>query len=123
MYNYLCPFLSVAVVITLFYFCRAVSITREAHEREVYNRNKKPDEFNNENFFFQQKWVKVAHQSWFNVLGSLIGWIALYFLLDKVLNEKGVSNFGAEHFIALVIAYLGITGYLPQVVLLGIPGR
>jgi len=70
-------------------------------------------------FFVKQKWVEVTHQVWFNVLGSLIGWSALYFLLDKVLHEGGVSNFGAEHFVALVVAYLGITGHLPQVALLG----
>lgn len=89
------------------------------HEREAYDRKKKPDEFSDEKFFVKQKWVEVTHQVWFNVLGSLIGWSALYFLLDKVLHEGGVSNFGAEHFVALVVAYLGITGHLPQVALLG----
>jgi hypothetical protein len=123
MNDYLCPFVLLAALFTLFYFFRAVSITNEFVEREKYDREKNPNQFNNERFLYNQRWVNQFHQIWFNVLGSVIGWAALYYLLDKVIQE-GISKFGAEQFIALVIAYLGITGHLPQVALLGrLPGR
>lgn len=101
-----------------FYLCRAVSITLKDHTKEAHDRKKKlekcPDEFNDEKFFVKQKWVEVTHQIWFNALGLLIGWVAAYYLW-----ETGISNFKTEHFVALIIAYLGITGHLPQAALLG----
>ena len=65
-------------------------------------------------YFLDKKWVGMIHQVWFNVLGLLIGWVAVYYLW-----ETGISNFKTEHFVALIIAYLGITGNLPQAALLG----
>lgn len=48
----------------------------------------------------------------FNFLGAVIGWVMLYFLW-----YSKISDFKVEHFVALVIAFLGITGRLPQIVM------
>jgi hypothetical protein len=49
----------------------------------------------------------------FNFLGAVIGWVMLYFLW----YSPKISDFKVEHFVALVIAFLGITGRLPQIVM------
>lgn len=54
------------------------------------------------------------HQIIFNALGAFIGWFALYFLWNT-----DISHFNAGHFVALIIAFLGISGYLPYAALLG----
>jgi hypothetical protein len=51
-----------------------------------------------------------CYQLVFNILGAFIGWVMLYFLWHAKLSE-----FSAGHFIALAIAFLGITGNLPQI--------
>jgi len=54
------------------------------------------------------------YQFWFNFVGAFIGWVAVYYLW-----ETDISKFGIEHFVALIIAFLGITGNLPFAVLIG----
>ena len=49
-------------------------------------------------------------QRWFNATGAFIGWFALYYIW-----ETDICNFKIEHFVALIIAFLGITGNLPYV--------
>jgi hypothetical protein len=55
-----------------------------------------------------------VYQFIFNGLGAFTGWVALYFLL-----KPDIVEFDFRHFVALVIAYLGITGNLPQVSIAG----
>ena len=52
-------------------------------------------------------------QYFFNGLGALLGWVALYFLLK--LDWSNPSNFGFQHLILSYIAFVGITGNLPFV--------
>lgn len=59
-------------------------------------------------------WAWWVYQWIFNGLGAFIGWVAVYFLWTA-----DIRSFGFQHFVALVIAYLGITGNLPQVSIAG----
>lgn len=54
------------------------------------------------------------YQVFFNAAGALVGWIMLYYLSKLPLRE-----FKIEHFVALLIAFVGITGNLPYVVMMG----
>ncbi len=54
------------------------------------------------------------YQFWFNFVGAFIGWVVVYYLW-----KTDISKFGIEHFVALIIAFLGITGNLPYAVLIG----
>ena len=61
-----------------------------------------------------KKWDWWLYQIWFNALGVFIGWIALYYIW-----KVGICDFKIEHFAALIIAYLGISGNLPYAALFG----
>ena len=52
------------------------------------------------------------YQFWFNFLAGIVGWIMLYFLWHADFKNPSVG-----HFVALAIAFLGITGNLPQIAL------
>jgi len=54
------------------------------------------------------------YQFWFNFVGAFIGWVVVYYI-----SKTDISNFGIEHFVALIIAFLGITGNLPYAALVG----
>jgi len=54
------------------------------------------------------------YQFWFNFVGAFIGWVVVYYLW-----KTDISKFGIEHFVALIIAFLGITGNLPYAALVG----
>jgi len=82
------PFLYPALVFGLFFGLRAISIFNEK------KKGKKLD------WFF--------YQFLFNFVGAFIGWVVVYYLW-----EIDISKFGIEHFVALFIAFLGITGNLP----------
>ena len=92
------PFLWVAIVFSAFYWWRCFSIFKV----DTSNKN----------------WEWKLHQRLFNALGAFIGWFAAYFLWNTDLN-----HFNAGHFIALIIAFLGISGYLPYAALLGKIGK
>lgn len=51
----------------------------------------------------------IIHQIFFNGLGAFIGWIVVYYLW-----REPISTWGIQHFIALSIAFVGVTGYLPK---------
>ena len=54
------------------------------------------------------------YQFWFNFVGAFIGWVVVYYIW-----EIDISEFEIKHFVALIIAFLGITGNLPYVALVG----
>ncbi len=56
-------------------------------------------------------WV---YQFFFNATGAFIGWMVLYYLSKVPLHE-----FQTQHFVALIIAFVGITGNLPYLVMMG----
>jgi hypothetical protein len=53
-----------------------------------------------------------AHQILWNGTGAFIGWAALYYFF-----ESDLSKIGIQHFVALIIGFLGVTGYLPFAVM------
>jgi len=59
---------------------------------------------------FSWRW----HQIWVNVFGQFLGWFVGYFVFKKALLH-GVDTFGALDYLALVITFLGMSGYLPTV--------
>jgi len=61
-----------------------------------------------------KKWDWWWYQRWFNFVGAFIGWVALSYIW-----KIDVSKFRIEHFVALIIAFLGITGNLPFAALIG----
>lgn len=59
-----------------------------------------------------------AHQFWFNFVGSLFGWVALFFLVQKfmpVASGAKVPDVGFWDVVLSLIAFAGITGHLPWV--------
>lgn len=52
------------------------------------------------------------YQLVFNAAGAFVGWVALYFLWYADFKNPTVG-----HFVALAVAFLGITGNLPQIAL------
>jgi hypothetical protein len=63
-------------------------------------------------------WPWKAHQIWLNFLGSALGWWAFWILL---LDCKRGRDCPQDHpltyidFALLIVAFLGMTGYLPHV--------
>jgi len=53
-----------------------------------------------------------CYQIVFNVAGVVVGWMLVYFLL-----QTSTRDFNLGHAVAAVVAFLGITGNLPQVTL------
>lgn len=90
------PFLYLAIISAIFFGWRSVYI------------------FIHPDIYRIKKWDWWLYQIWFNATGAFIGWVALYYIW-----KVAIHNFKVEHFIALIIAYLGITGNLPYVARLG----
>lgn len=57
-----------------------------------------------------------SHQFWLNFVGSISGWVALYYLafirMPMVLSASD-KKLGFEDGLVILIALLGITGFLP----------
>jgi hypothetical protein len=107
------PFLYVAVIWAFVYARYSVRtyVTLEQRSRDQARRdNRLPDL---PPVTYPLAWW--VYQWIFNGLGSFIGWMAAYFLLWNT----DLHKLGFEHFVALIIAYLGITGNLPQVSIAG----
>lgn len=58
-------------------------------------------------------------QVFFNYAGALIGWIALYFLIQLPWNNP--QDFGWQHLILAYISFIGMSGRLPYIVTLRNP--
>ena len=70
-------------------------------------------------FYFVKKEVRKekdavwwVHQIFWNGTGAFIGWVALYYFF-----EADLSKIGIQHFVSLIIGFLGVTGYLPYAVM------
>ncbi len=65
----------------------------------------------------ENKWTAWhLHQIWFNFTGSLLGWIALWFVIRKTWNCIELScpaQLDWSDATIIAIAFVGITGYLP----------
>jgi 4-hydroxybenzoate polyprenyltransferase len=61
-------------------------------------------------------WQRRWQQYWFNFIGSLSGWIAIWFVVQKLwasnLGQGRLADFGLA-----VVGFIGITGYLPYTVI------
>lgn len=80
---------------------------------EIHNIDKKAYEKN--------KWY-INNQYWLNGLGAFVGWVALYILLFHQMEDvESLKNLGKTELILSVIAFLGITGYIPYILLLKNP--
>jgi len=71
-----------------------------AHDIHVWNRKGETRP--------KMKLAYWIHQGWFNFVGSLVGWLALF----KLIDQGGVEMDWGDMATALV-AVLGITGHLP----------
>ena len=60
----------------------------------------------------ERKVIWWIHQFFLNGAGAFIGWVALYYFF-----QSDMCKIGIQHFIALLIGFLGITGYLPYALL------
>jgi hypothetical protein len=59
------------------------------------------------------------HQRWLNFLGALVGWFALWFLVrafGACVFAACTVELGPWHAVAALIAFVGVTGYLPNTV-------
>lgn len=73
-----------------------------------------------ENFIKAQKknnnFAWLFHQWWFNFIGSITGWSILWILIPPfflIFCQQTTSHISFKEFLLLLIALLGITGYLP----------
>jgi hypothetical protein len=62
------------------------------------------------------------NRDWFgacllNGLGCLVGWLAAYFILNRVVLNGSLHDFGIWDAVAVLVAFLGITGHLPVFIL------
>ena len=75
------------------------------------------------------------NQYWLNGLGAFLGWAALYILIFHRIGHVGSERFMFDFsswasklewvdFILILFAFVGVTGYLPHVIVQGkIPGK
>ena len=65
-------------------------------------------------------WAWKAHTIWFNLAGSLVGWLALRVLIRRysayILGGPGTVDPNWSDLFVGFIAFVGITGYLPYTV-------
>jgi len=64
-------------------------------------------------------WAWWVHQFWFNFVGSLFGWAALWFLARKVwlcISTSCPAQLDLSDGLAIFMAFVGITGHLPYAV-------
>jgi hypothetical protein len=62
-------------------------------------------------------WPSLIQQGWFNFVGSLFGWAALWCLVRRAWSVWGVSSSSGQATISDFglgfVAFVGISGYLP----------
>lgn len=64
----------------------------------------------------------VYNQYWLNGLGAFVGWVALYILLFHRMGDVvSLKNLEGIDLILSVVAFLGITGHIPYILLIKNP--
>jgi hypothetical protein len=58
-------------------------------------------------------WAWHFHQAWHNFIGSAVGWAAAYYYVFYRLCPLSKFSFKVEDTIVILIAVLGIMGFLP----------
>ncbi len=64
---------------------------------------------------------RLNNEYWFNMLGILLGWIAIYILFVFRINgnmTEWANKININDFVLILVAYLGVTGYIPYVSLI-----
>ncbi len=98
----------VALLISLFYGFKAIKIFEPSVDEKDKSRR-------------AWRW----HQRWLNFLGSLVGWIALWFLVRKFspsLFQDIHAEISLWDVIGALIAFIGVTGYLPFTIVTTVSG-
>jgi hypothetical protein len=57
--------------------------------------------------------AKRTAQFWFNFVGSITGWAALFFVAYRVVIDGDLHHFEVWDALGVLVAFLGITGHLP----------
>src|SRR6266852_4249707 len=63
--------------------------------------------------WWRTAWPYKMHQFWFNFVGSLVGWGCAWPLLEGFRRNPHKPEFQAAHALYFIVAFLGITGWLP----------
>lgn len=58
---------------------------------------------------------ELRHDHILNFLGCLLGWLSFYYLIFQYFGGK--SDIGIPEMILILVAYIGITGYLPHIII------
>jgi len=59
-------------------------------------------------------WCWWAHQRWLNFMGSGVGWAAVYYFIFFRLLPVSLFTFKIEDTILILVALLGVAGFLPN---------
>jgi hypothetical protein len=68
---------------------------------------------------------QACHQRWLNGLGAFSGWVILWFLIRRFhpcVFSQCEASFGFWDAVAALLAFIGITGHLPAVIVSPIAG-
>ena len=52
--------------------------------------------------------AQLVFQLWFNAVGGIVGWMAVWFLWQSPFEE-----YGWTHLVVFIVAFVGVTGNLP----------
>ena len=63
--------------------------------------------------FLQSKREELWHDYILNFLGCALGWLSVYYLVSHHLGQK----LEITDLILILVAYMGITGYLPHIII------
>jgi len=63
-----------------------------------------------------EDWSWWVHQVWFNFLGAIVGWAALWLLISKLRSTAATESVQIDgwDFGLFVVAFIGVTGHLPR---------
>ncbi|MCJ7448233.1 MAG: hypothetical protein MUO72_11100 [Bacteroidales bacterium] len=62
------------------------------------------------------KGARLIQQLFLNFLGSFVGWVMLWIVLPNLIKSVGspsLEKFTATDILLIIVAFIGITGYLP----------
>ena len=92
-----CAYFAIAIGFSLFYGLKAIDIFTDVDAKSLTG-------------------PRLFHQRWLNFLGSATGWVCLWFVVTKVSHHllNGSDPAIGWPYVALaMVAFVGITGYLP----------